>query len=168
MELLQKVVEFVLQENFIYAVMLFFLAGLAKWTLNIFVLARIEEKSARYRWKKITNYIIFFVVILLLMLLWLEKFKLGTFLGLSGAGLAIALRDPLTNLVGWVFILWKRPFTIGDRVEIDGTAGDIIDIRVFQFTILEIGNWVEAYFKVSLSSPGQTFHRRQDLEKCVE
>jgi small-conductance mechanosensitive channel len=37
-----------------------------------------------------------------------------------------------------------RPFKVGDRIEIDGTAGDVIDIRAFRFTLLEIKNWVDA------------------------
>ncbi|MFW5995817.1 MAG: mechanosensitive ion channel family protein [Halanaerobiaceae bacterium] len=144
MDILHKISGFVLQQNFIYSILVLLLAGLTKWALNQFIVGKIQEKNARYRWKKTGNYIIFFATLLLLMLLWLKKFELGTFLGLSGAGLAIALRDLLTNLVGWIFIVWKRPFTIGDRIEINGTSGDVIDIRVFQFTILEIGNWVAA------------------------
>jgi small-conductance mechanosensitive channel len=58
--------------------------------------------------------------------------------------LAIALRDPLVNLAAWVFIIWRRPLEVGDRVQIGGNAGDVIDIRVFQFTLMEIGNWVGA------------------------
>jgi len=56
----------------------------------------------------------------------------------------VALREPLTNLAGWVFILWRRPFGIGDRIEVGGHAGDVVGVRLFQFTLLEIGNWVEA------------------------
>jgi small-conductance mechanosensitive channel len=54
------------------------------------------------------------------------------------------MREPLTNLAGWAFILWRRPFAIGDRIEVGAYAGDVVDIRLFQFTLLEIGNWVEA------------------------
>jgi small-conductance mechanosensitive channel len=48
------------------------------------------------------------------------------------------------NLAGWLFILSRQPFKIGDRVEMDGQRGDVIDIRLFQFTLNEIGNWVDA------------------------
>ena len=66
------------------------------------------------------------------------------FLGLVSAGVAIALKDPLTNLAGWSFIVWRRPFEVGDRIEIGGHKGDVIDIRLFQFTLNEIGVWVDA------------------------
>jgi small-conductance mechanosensitive channel len=63
---------------------------------------------------------------------------------LVSAGIAIALRDPLVNLAAWVFIVWRRPFTVGDRIEIGSNRGDVIDLRIFQFTLMEIGNWVDA------------------------
>jgi small-conductance mechanosensitive channel len=68
----------------------------------------------------------------------------GTFLGLVSAGLAIALKDLVVNLAGWVFILWRRPFQLGDRIQIGDHMGDVIDVRIFQFTLMEIGNWVDA------------------------
>jgi small-conductance mechanosensitive channel len=78
-------------------------------------------------------------------MLWLEDIQsTAVFLGLVSAGLAIALKDPLTNLVGWIFILWRRPFVVGDRIQIGQLAGDVIDQRILQFTLLEIGNWVAA------------------------
>jgi small-conductance mechanosensitive channel len=60
------------------------------------------------------------------------------------AGLAIALKDPLTNMAGWIFINTRKPFQVGDRVQIGEHRGDVIDIRLFQFTLLEVGNWVDA------------------------
>jgi small-conductance mechanosensitive channel len=43
-----------------------------------------------------------------------------------------------------LFILTRKPFALGDRVQIGPHAGDVIDLRLFQFTLLEIGNWVDA------------------------
>jgi small-conductance mechanosensitive channel len=60
------------------------------------------------------------------------------------AGVAIALADLLKNMAGWLFILVRRPLRIGDRIEVDGTAGDVVDIRLFRFSLMEIGKWVHA------------------------
>ena len=70
--------------------------------------------------------------------------SIGTFLGLTSAGLAIALHDTIANLAGFIFIETRKPFRVGDRVEINGHQGDVIDIRLFQFSIVEVGNWVDA------------------------
>jgi small-conductance mechanosensitive channel len=101
--------------------------------------------QARYRWQKISNYIVVTLIALLVGRVWIEGLRsLATFLGLLSAGVAIALKDPIMNLVGWIFIVWRRPLEIRDRIQIGEHAGDVIDIRIFQFTLLEVGNWVDA------------------------
>ncbi len=104
-----------------------------------------KNVKTRYQWKRSISFIMPFLGLILVGSVWLQAFRqFGAFLGLFSAGLAIALKDPLTNLAGWFFILFRHPFVVGDRVQIANHAGDVIDIRLFQFTILEIGNWVEA------------------------
>ncbi|RMH21174.1 MAG: mechanosensitive ion channel family protein [Gemmatimonadetes bacterium] len=107
--------------------------------------ARLEEPRARYQASKVSGYVAFVVLVIGLGGIWLEGLtEVGTFLGLLTAGLAIALRDLVADLAGWLFILLRRPFQVGDRIEIGGFRGDVVDIRAFQFSLLEIGNWVHA------------------------
>ena len=81
----------------------------------------------------------------LLAWIWLDAFgSLPTYLGLVSAGVAIALSDLLKNMAGWVYILARHPFRLGDRIEVDGTSGDVVDIRLFRFSLMEIGDWVDA------------------------
>ena len=70
--------------------------------------------------------------------------NVGSFIGLLSAGIAIALSDVLKNVAGWVLIVFRRPFKVGDRIEVGPDAGDVIDIGVFRFTLMEIRNWVDA------------------------
>ena len=105
---------------------------------------RPHEPRLRYRWGKQSSYVAAALTAVMLVNIWLDGLKLGTFLGLLTAGLAIALRDLIANLAGWIFIVWRRPFELGDRVQIGSEAGDVVDVRIFQFTLLEIGNWVDA------------------------
>lgn len=106
---------------------------------------RVEDVRVRYRWQKTSAYVVFPIGILVVGRIWFAGFgSIATYLGLVSAGVAIALKDLLVNLAGWVFILWRRPFEVGDRIQIGNEAGDVIDIRLFQFTLLEIGNWVAA------------------------
>jgi len=110
-----------------------------------FAYRRIDDVRQRYLWRKSSAYTTFFLGILIIGSSWLEGIKaLSTFLGLLSAGLAIAMREPLVNLAGWGFILWRRPFDVGDRIQIGDHRGDVIDTRIFQFSLLEIGNWVDA------------------------
>lgn len=104
-----------------------------------------NEVKMIYFAQKSISYFIFITGFLIIGRIWFNGFKdIGTFLGLLSAGLAIALKDIVVNLVGWIFIIIRRPFSIGDRIQIGGHKGDVVDIRIFQFTIMEVGNWVEA------------------------
>lgn len=106
---------------------------------------KFQDIKIRYQWQKISLYVAVSLIIIFLLNTWLHIFgSIGTFLGLFSAGIAIALKDPLVNMVGWGFILIRQPFRVGDRIQIGKVAGDVIDIRLFQFSIIEIGNWVDA------------------------
>ena len=70
--------------------------------------------------------------------------SLATFIGLFSAALAIVMKDVILNIAGWIYIILKSPIRTGDRIEIDGIAGDVIDIQVFSFAMMEIKNWVDA------------------------
>lgn len=116
-----------------------------RWLVLVLLRRRVPDARLRYKWRKGTAYAAFVLAIFLVGKLWLEGIgTLATFLGLVGAGVAVALRDPVLNMAGWFFLLWRRPFVVGDRVQIGEHAGDVIDLRLFQFTLLEIGNWVHA------------------------
>jgi small-conductance mechanosensitive channel len=109
------------------------------------VIQRIKSLEQRYQWQKALGYSFTALGILVVSLVWIEDVRsAATYFGLVSAGIAIALKDPLTNIVGWGFILWRKPFQVGDRIEIGPYAGDVIDQRVFLFSMMEIGNWVNA------------------------
>ena len=119
------------------------------WLVHRLVLALVYRRSrdpwTRYRWRKSLTYLAFVLGVVLLGHIWVESVAaVATFLGLVSAGLAIALRDPIVNLAGWIYLVWRRPFEVGDRVQIGANAGDVIDLHVFNFTLNEIGNWVDA------------------------
>ncbi|TPE46379.1 mechanosensitive ion channel family protein [Pontibacter mangrovi] len=119
------------------------------WLLSLFVQRFIHRQQAdlrkKYQWRKAANYTITVLTLILLSYIWFDGFRsIATFLGLLSAGLVLALREPVLNIAGWVFIIWKRPFHIGDRVQIGDYVGDVIDIRLFQFSLNELQGWVKA------------------------
>ncbi len=73
----------------------------------------------------------------------LHRLNISLVLGITSAGVALALQEAVLCVAGWLFILIKKPFDLGDRIEINGIKGDVIDIRTFQTTLLEVGNWVQ-------------------------
>lgn len=133
------------QENIAYSFLAIFLLWLTHYLVLSLVFSRVKDVKERYYWRSGTSYLLVTIGIFTLLFIWVEAYgSLGTFLGLLSAGLAIALKDPITNFFAWIFIIIRRPFHVGDRIQIGEHAGDVIDIRIFQFTINEIGNWVAA------------------------
>src|SRR5216110_1317902 len=119
------------------------------WLVHRIALAlvyrRVRDPRSRYSWRKTLTYLLYAVGIVIVGRMWFPGIEsLTTILGFLSAGLAIALKDPVSNLAGWAFILWRRPFEVGDRVQIGPHAGDVIDLGLFQFTLNEIGAWVQA------------------------
>lgn len=105
----------------------------------------VSDAHVRYHWTKGISYAIVFAALFLVGRIWFVGFRsIATFLGLVAAGLVLALKEPVLNMAGWLFILWRRPFALGDRVQVGSHSGDVIDRRLFQFTVLEIGEWVDA------------------------
>lgn len=128
-------------KSVVVLLIVFFLVKLAVNIINKYQ----HDVKKRYKWLRLTKRIAFVLFLFIVVNIWILNYNsLGTFLGLASAGIAIALKDLLTNLAGWLFIIWRKPFELSDRIEVDNIKGDIIDIRVFQFTVIEIENWVQA------------------------
>lgn len=120
------------------------LFSLRKILLSL-ITRKLKDPKNIYYSRRVIGYSHGFLLIILLSSVWIKGFgSIGTYIGLTSAGLAIALHETLANIAGWFFIISKKPFVIGDRVQIGDTKGDVIDIRVFQFTLAEVGNWVDA------------------------
>jgi small-conductance mechanosensitive channel len=136
--------------------------GLIRFIVLRIVYRQTKDVRIRYNWRKSITYIAVTLGILILGRVWFAGFQsLATYLGLLSAGIAIALRDPLVNLAAWAFIMWRRPFTVGDRIEIGGYGGDVIDLRIFQFTLMEIGLVLINQLAVLLE-----FRMEKCLQKC--
>lgn len=127
------------------SVVVIFILWLIRLVAVRIVNRNVKDKKLQYKWRKNLTYFTVFLGLLIIGRIWVEGLQsLATFLGLFSAGLAIALRDPVTDFAGWIYILWRKPFDVGDRIQVGETKGDVVDIRVFKFTVLEIGNWVHA------------------------
>lgn len=119
--------------------------------VNIIVLAiirivnkKITDLKRRHTARKATLYIATLLTIVIISILWIKNLKtVSVVISVIGAGLVVALGDLFLSIAGWFLILFRRPYDAGDRVQIGDVKGDVIDIRLFQTSLLEIGNWVE-------------------------
>jgi small-conductance mechanosensitive channel len=70
--------------------------------------------------------------------------QLGTFLGLAGAGLTVALKDFIVGFLGWFVLMGKNGIRLGDWVEINGVTGEVVELGMFHTVLLETGNWTDS------------------------
>jgi len=132
-------------QNVVVSLLVVLAAFILSRILQRLVPRYIEEPERRYKISKVIGRTLAIVAGLTIIVLWsIGDADIITLLTVIGAGLAIALREVLLSFVGWVNIVVRSPFKHGDRIEVNGVRGDVIDIRLFHTTLMEIGGWVHA------------------------
>lgn len=117
--------------------------GLVKF-LKVRFTTRMEQADAKYRARKLLDLGGFVLVIVLLTVVYSERLGgLTVALGVAGAGIAFALQEVIASVAGWLAIMFAGFYRTGDRVQLGGVKGDVIDIGVLRTTIMEIGQWVD-------------------------
>jgi small-conductance mechanosensitive channel len=111
---------------------------------------RVSDGYTRYYARKITHYVVAVLLLIALAVLW-RPFagRIGVVLGLAAAGVAFAMQEVIGAFAGWVSILTGRQFRVGDRIQMGGVRGDVLDITPLRTKVLEIGaaddpaSWVQ-------------------------
>lgn len=62
--------------------------------------------------------------------------------GAASAGVAFALQEVIGSFAGWLAITFSNFYKPGDRVEVGGIRGDVIDIGILRTTVMEMGEWI--------------------------
>jgi small-conductance mechanosensitive channel len=83
-------------------------------------------------------------VMFILLVIFGPPSQLGTFLGLAGAGLTVALKDFIVGFIGWFVLMGKNGIRLGDWVEINGVSGEVVELGMFHTVLLETGNWTDS------------------------
>jgi small-conductance mechanosensitive channel len=86
----------------------------------------------------------FLALLFILLVIFGPPGQLGTFLGLAGAGLTVALKDFIVGFIGWFVLMGKNGIRLGDWVEINGVTGEVVEIGPFHTVLLETGNWTDS------------------------
>lgn len=101
--------------------------------------------DTRYRLRKFTSFSTYVVVVLLLSIIFSDRLgNLTVAMGVAGAGIAFALQEVITSFAGWFAITFAGFYKPGDRVQLGGIKGDVIDVSFLRTTLMEVGEWVSA------------------------
>lgn len=98
-----------------------------------------EEEGVRYNLHRINRLVtLLFVVIVVASFLFQNLYGVVASLGLISLILGFALQAPITSFIGWLYIVFRRPYQVGDRIEVDGVRGDVIEVRYLDTIVQEI------------------------------
>jgi len=125
----------------ILGVALYVSVQLAEWAIQ----RTLSDERWRYTVRKAIRYTAAGIFGLSVVGIWAQRLQgMLLVLGATGAGLAIALAPVIVSMAGWVLITSSNLFKVGDRIQLGGVVGDVIDIGIIRTSLLEIGNWVDA------------------------
>jgi len=128
----------------LYSVITLLIAYLANNFTENLIRRQIHETRERYTLRKAIATIISILAFGAILAIWFqETTTLVVAYGLLSAGVAIALQDVLKNIAGGIIIILVAPFKAGDRIQVENDTGDVLDIKLFYTTIMEIKEWVD-------------------------
>jgi small-conductance mechanosensitive channel len=105
---------------------------------------RIRDVGARYQTRKFISFAGYLGIIVFITLVFSDRLSsLTVALGVAGAGIAFALQEVIASIAGWFAISFANFYRVGDRVQLGGIKGDVIDIAILRTTLMEIGEWVK-------------------------
>ncbi|CAA0223958.1 mechanosensitive ion channel family protein [Tenacibaculum maritimum] len=108
------------------------------------IFSKINDNQSAYRAKKITGFIGYILLFFLILTTFNDKLpNLSVAFGVAGAGIAFALQEVITSFAGWLTIVIGKAFKTGDRIQLGGIKGDVIDIGMLRTTLMETGQWVD-------------------------
>jgi small-conductance mechanosensitive channel len=107
------------------------------------VASRVGETDTRYRARKLVSFVGYVAVIILILVVFQDRLgSVAVGLGVAGAGIAFALQEVIASVAGWLAISFGGFFKTGDRIQLGGIKGDVIDVGVLRTTVMEIGDWI--------------------------
>ncbi|MCB0695911.1 MAG: mechanosensitive ion channel family protein [Chitinophagaceae bacterium] len=118
------------------------------WTIIRFIKRRlvghISNNDYKYKTRKMLDFAGYMLMVILLTIIYRDKLGgLTIMFGVAGAGIAIALQEVIASVAGWLTIMFAGFYKTGDRVQVGGIKGDVVDIGVLRTTIMETGEWVD-------------------------
>lgn len=102
----------------------------------------IHDKRRRFQFLLLRKIVVWSVVAIIVALAFASEIgSLATFAGLLTAGLVVALQNVLLSIVGYFFLIGKHGLRVGDRVQVAGVSGNIIDIGLMRLHLMEVAGY---------------------------
>jgi small-conductance mechanosensitive channel len=108
--------------------------------VDIYVIGRLDDAASRYNLNRILKLLLWLILIFIIIsLLFANWYTAVLSFGILSLILGFALQTPITSFIGWIYILVRRPYRVGDRIKIEDATGDVIDVSYLDTTLWEFG-----------------------------
>jgi small-conductance mechanosensitive channel len=105
------------------------------------ILRYVHDPRRRYQFLLMRRIVLWIAVALVLIFAFVTEIgAVATFAGLITAGVAVALQNVIVSIVGYFFLIGKYGIRVGDRVQVGGVSGEVVDIGLVRFHLLEMSD----------------------------
>jgi small-conductance mechanosensitive channel len=108
--------------------------------VDVYLIGRVRNAVYQYNLKRVSRLVLWLVIALFVLTIFFQNWYTAVVsFGLISLVLGFALQTPITSFIGWVYILVREPYRVGDRIKIGQVAGDVIDVNYLDTTLWEFG-----------------------------
>ena len=108
--------------------------------LDVYFVGRVENAVYQYNLKRVSRLVLWLVIAFFVLTIFFQNWYTAVVsFGLLSLILGFALQTPITSFIGWVYILVREPYRVGDRIKIGTASGDVIDVSYLDTTLWEFG-----------------------------
>lgn len=108
--------------------------------LGVYAIGRVSDASTRYTLKRVRNLVVGILVALVAVsIVFVNWYTALISVGVLSVIFGLSVHMPMTSFIGWIYILVRRPYRVGDRVQIGDATGDVIDVSYIDTTLWEFG-----------------------------
>jgi small-conductance mechanosensitive channel len=121
------------------AILIVVLLAIAK-AISVYGLGKIEDASTRFTLRRVQRLIVGLLIALIaISVIFVNWYAALTALGVGSVIIGLAVQTPMKSFIGWIYILVRRPYRVGDRIKIGDATGDVIDVSYLDTTLWEFG-----------------------------
>src|SRR5213082_1056797 len=121
------------------AVLIVIVLAIAK-AISIYAIGRLDDAATRFTLRRIEHLIVALVIaVIVIGVVFVNWYTALISVGVGSVIIGLAVQTPMTSFLGWIYILVRRPYRVGDRIQIEDATGDVIDVSYLDTTLWEFG-----------------------------
>ncbi len=108
--------------------------------ISIYAIGRLDDAATRFTLRRIEHLLVALVIaVVVIGVVFVNWYTARISVGVGSVIVGLAVQTPMTSFLGWIYILIRRPYQVGDRIQIEDATGDVIDVSYLDTTLWEFG-----------------------------